>query len=111
MKILYKYIFKEHLIPFIMSLSVLFLILLAQFLLKNIDKFLGKGLEIGLLFEMVYYNMAWVVALAVPMAMLVSTLMAFGRLSHDNEITIIIIAHRLGSVRECSQIFMLEQNI
>ena len=70
-----------------MSLSVLFLILLAQFLLKNIDKFLGKGLEIGLLFEMVYYNMAWVVALAVPMAILVSTLMAFGRLSSDNEIT------------------------
>tara|TARA_A100001011_G_C14315157_1_gene847639 strand:+ start:203 stop:1513 length:1311 start_codon:yes stop_codon:yes gene_type:complete len=69
-----------------MSLSVLILILLAQFLLKHMDKFLGKGLNISILFEMVYYNMAWVMALAVPMAILVSTLMAFGRLSNDNEI-------------------------
>jgi len=87
MKILYKYIFKEHLVPFLMSLSVMALILLAQFLLKNMDKFLGKGLPLTLLFELIFYNMAWVVALAVPMAILISTLMAFGRLSSDNEIT------------------------
>ena len=31
--------------------------------------------------------MAWVIALAVPMAILISTLMAFGRMSSDNEIT------------------------
>tara|TARA_Y100001954_G_scaffold95024_1_gene103959 strand:- start:1769 stop:3235 length:1467 start_codon:yes stop_codon:yes gene_type:complete len=89
MKILYKYIFKEHLVPFLMSLSVMALILLAQFLLKNMDKFLGKGLPLTLLFELIFYNMAWVVALAVPMAILISTLMAFGRMSADNEITAI----------------------
>ena len=55
-------------------------ILLAQFLIKNIDKFLQSDLGIGILFEMVYYNMAWVIALAIPMAILVCTLMAFGRL-------------------------------
>tara|TARA_B100000131_G_scaffold307007_1_gene334734 strand:- start:532 stop:1929 length:1398 start_codon:yes stop_codon:yes gene_type:complete len=70
-----------------MSLSVMALILLAQFLLKNMDKFLGKGLPATLLFELIFYNMAWVVALAVPMAILISTLMAFGRMSSDNEIT------------------------
>ena len=86
MKLLYKYIFKEHLVPFLLSLSVLILILLAQFLLKNMTKFLGRDIEIRLLFELMYYNMAWVVALAVPMAVLVSTLMAFGRMSSDNEI-------------------------
>tara|TARA_Y100000768_G_scaffold106180_1_gene77815 strand:- start:1308 stop:2774 length:1467 start_codon:yes stop_codon:yes gene_type:complete len=89
MKILHKYIFKEHLVPFLMSLSVMALILLAQFLLKNMDKFLGKGLPLTLLFELIFYNMAWVVALAVPMAILISTLMAFGRMSADNEITAI----------------------
>ncbi len=89
MKLLYKYIFKEHLVPFLMSLSVMALILLAQFLLKNMDKFLGKGLPFSLLLELIFYNMAWVVALAVPMAMLISTLMAFGRMSADNEITAI----------------------
>ena len=87
MKLLHKYIFKEPLIPFLMSLSVMALILLAQFLLKNMDKFLGKGLPATLLSELIFYNMAWVIALAVPMAILISTLMAFGRMSSDNEIT------------------------
>jgi len=50
------------------------------------DRFLGKGLELSLIFEFVFLNLAWILALAVPMAMLISTLMAFGRLSSDNEI-------------------------
>lgn len=87
MKIINRYILKEHLVPFVLSLVVLLFVLLANFLIKSIDKFLGKGLEIGLLIEFVLLNMAWILALAVPMAVLVATLMAFGRLSSDNEIT------------------------
>ena len=87
MKMIDRYIFKEHLIPFILSLLVLLFILLANFLLRTIDKFLGKGLSIDLLFEYLFYNMAWIVALAVPMAVLIATLTAFGRFSSDNEIT------------------------
>ena len=86
-KKLYGYIIKEHLQPLGLSIFVMIFILLAQFLIKNIDKFLQSDLGIGILFEMVYYNMAWVIALAIPMAILVCTLMAFGRLSADNEIT------------------------
>ena len=82
-----RYIFKEHLIPFILSLLVLLFILLANFMLKSIDKFLGKGLSLGVLAEYLFYNMAWILALAVPMAVLISTLTAFGRFSADNEIT------------------------
>ena len=87
MKLLSKYIIKEHLIPFIMALLVLLFVLLANFLLKSIDKFLGKGLDMLLLGEFMFLNLAWILALAVPMAVLVATLMAFGRLSSDNEIT------------------------
>ena len=87
MKILSKYIVKEHIPPFIMALSVLLFVLLANFLLKSIDKFLGKGLDMFLLGEFIFLNLAWILALAVPMAVLVATLMAFGRLSSDNEIT------------------------
>jgi lipopolysaccharide export system permease protein len=87
MRILSKYIVKEHISPFIMALFVLLFVLLANFLLKSIDKFLGKGLDMFLLGEFMFLNLAWILALAVPMAVLVATLMAFGRLSSDNEIT------------------------
>ena len=87
MKKIDSYIFKEHLTPFILSLLVLLFILLANFLLKSIDKFLGKGLDLSVLLEYIFYNMAWIMALAVPMAVLIATLSAFGRFSSDNEIT------------------------
>ena len=89
MNILSKYIIKEHITPFLMALSVLLFVLLANFLLKSIDKFLGKGLDLLLLIEFIFLNLAWILALAVPMSVLVATLMAFGRLSSDNEITAI----------------------
>ena len=69
-----------------MALFALLFVLLANFLLRSMDRFLGKGLEFTLILEYVLLNLAWILALAVPMAMLVATLMAFGRLSSDNEI-------------------------
>ena len=86
MKTLSKYIIKEHLTPFLMALLVLLFILLANFLLRSMDRFMGKGLDFSLIMEYVFLNLAWILALAVPMAILVATLMAFGRLSSDNEI-------------------------
>ena len=86
MKTLSRYIIKEHLTPFIMALLVLLFILLANFLLRSMDRFMGKGLDFLLIMEYVFLNLAWILALAVPMAILVATLMAFGRLSSDNEI-------------------------
>tara|TARA_Y100001970_G_C14242331_1_gene865711 strand:- start:2632 stop:4143 length:1512 start_codon:yes stop_codon:yes gene_type:complete len=85
-KKIYSYIIKEHLVPFLLCMFAMMFVLLAQYLIKHIDKFLGKGLDVMVLIEMIYYSMAAVIALAVPMAILVCTLMAFGRLSSDNEI-------------------------
>ena len=70
-----------------MALLALLFVLLANFLLRSMDRFLGKGLEFSLILEYVFLNLAWILALAVPMAVLVATLMAFGRLSSDNEIS------------------------
>jgi len=89
MKILSRYIIKEHIPPFIFALTVLMFIFLMQFLLKYITKIFGKGLPFLTIIELVFYNLAWMFALAVPMAVLVATLMSFGRLSGDNEITIL----------------------
>ena len=87
MKLLHRYIFKELATPFFSSLFILIFVLLSNFILKNIDKFLGKGISIGIILKFIFLNSAWIFSLAVPMAILITTLMAFGRLSSDNEIT------------------------
>ncbi|TFH02465.1 MAG: YjgP/YjgQ family permease, partial [Calditrichales bacterium] len=89
MKILTKYIVREHIPPFIFALAVLMFIFLMQFLLKYITKIFGKGLSIFTIIELVFYNLAWMFALAVPMSVLVAALMSFGRFAGDNEITIL----------------------
>lgn len=60
--------------------------LFINFFLRAIDRFLGKGLSALTIFEYLFLNLAWIIALAVPMAVLIATLMAFGRMSEDNEI-------------------------
>jgi lipopolysaccharide export system permease protein len=89
MKLLTRYIIKEHFGPFLFSLAVIMFILLMNFLVKYIDLLFGRGLPWETVLKLILFNLAWMSALAVPMATLVSVLMAFGRLSADNEITIL----------------------
>jgi lipopolysaccharide export system permease protein len=56
--------------------------------MKFADRLVGKGLETWVIIQLILYNLSWMVALVVPMASLVATLMAFGNLSQNNEITI-----------------------
>ena len=85
MKVLNKYLIKEMLLPFLLSLLMITFILFINFLLRAIDRFLGKGIDFLIILEYLFLNLAWIIALSVPMAVLLSTLMTFGRMSEDNE--------------------------
>lgn len=89
MNILTRYIVKEHIGPFIYSLSVIMFILLMNFLVKYIGHIFGKGIPFFTIIKLIALNLSWMLALAVPMATLIAVLMAFGRFSADNEITIL----------------------
>ena len=86
MRLLYRYFLKELVLPFIFSLLMITFILFVNFVLRAIDRFLGKGLDLITILEYLFLNLAWILALSVPMAVLLATLMTFGRLSEDNEI-------------------------
>lgn len=58
-----------------------------QFLILNIDNLIGKDIPIAIIIELVITNLAYMVVLAAPMAVLVATLMAFGKFSELNELT------------------------
>jgi len=64
-------------------------LLLMQFLILYIDLLIGKGLPLGVILELIITNLASMVVLAVPMAVLVASLMAYGKITELNELTAI----------------------
>jgi len=82
------YILRNHVVPFVFSIITLMCIFLLQFLMKFADRLIGKGLDIWVIIKLITFNLAWMVVLVVPMATLVATLMAFGNMSQNNEVTI-----------------------
>ena len=89
MKILTRYILSAHIGPFFFGLAVITFVLVLDFIIDIFDLILGKGLSALVVLQVFGLNLAWMLALSIPMAVLVATLMAFGRLSADNEITAI----------------------
>ena len=87
--LIYKYILKAHVGPFIFSVFTLMSVFLLQFFMKFADKLIGKGLSSWVIIQLVTYNLAWMLILVIPMSVLISTLMAFGKLSQDNEIAVL----------------------
>ena len=87
MKTLNKYLFEQSLIPFLLSVAVITTVLFLQFLIRAVDRFLGKGLDALTIFEYLYLNLAWIIALSVPMSLLISSVMTYGRMAQQNEIT------------------------
>ena len=86
MHLLSRYFFREMVLPFLFSLGMITFILFVNFLLRAVDRFLGKGLDVITILEYLFLNLAWILALSIPMAVLLATLMTFGRLAEDNEI-------------------------
>lgn len=86
MTALSKYVLRQHASPFLFGLVLILFVLILDFILQMMDQVLSKGLSFTVAAELFVYNLAWIIALAVPMAVLVSVLMAFGRMAADNEI-------------------------
>ena len=62
-------------------------ILIMQFFWVYIDDLIGKGLSIWIILELLFYVSASLIPLALPLAILLSSLMTFGNLSEKNELT------------------------
>ncbi len=82
-------ILKRHLGPFLFCFLIVMFLLLMQFLILHIDNLIGKGIPLPVILELIATNLAYMVVLAVPMSVLVSCLMAFGKFSELNEFTAI----------------------
>lgn len=86
MLIITKYILKEHISPFLFGIATIIFLFILNILFRDLGRLLGKGLSARVIAEFFIYQLAWIMALAVPMAILIATLMVFGRLASENEI-------------------------
>ena len=81
-----KLIIKAFIGPFIAVFFITLLVLLLQFFWLWIDDFVGKGLSMRVIGEFVWYHSAVLIPLALPIAVLLSSLMTFGNLGESLEL-------------------------
>ncbi len=77
---------KSFMGPFVFTFFVALFILLLQFLWKYLDDLVGKGLEWHIIAELMFYASSTFVPLALPLAILLSSLMTFGNLGEHYEL-------------------------
>ena len=84
-----KLIIKAFVGPFVMVFFLIELVLVMQYFWLWIDDFVGKGLSTLIILEFVWYQTVVLVPLALPLAVLLSSLMTFGNLGESMELVAI----------------------
>jgi lipopolysaccharide export system permease protein len=86
MKRLHLFLVKSFLGPFIATFFIAIFLLLMQFLWKYIDDLVGKGLDFNQIALLLFYASARFVPIALPIAMLLASVMVFGKLAEQYEL-------------------------
>jgi len=80
---------KSYIGPLVLTFFISIFVLLMQFLWKYVDDFVGKGFEWYTIAELMFYASATFVPMALPLAVLLSSLMTFGNLGENYELVAI----------------------
>ncbi|PST82413.1 permease [Pedobacter yulinensis] len=89
MKKIHLLLLQAFLRPFVVTFLIVMFILLMFFLFKYIDDLIGKGFEWYVIVELMFYASASNVAMALPLAVLLSSIMTFGSLGENYELVAI----------------------
>ena len=81
------FVLKSFIGPLILTFFIVLIILLLQFLWLYVDDLVGKGLGINVLAEFLYYFSLTFIPMALPLAILLASLMTFGNMGEFSELT------------------------
>lgn len=87
MRLADRYIFRNHVGPFFLGLSILTFVLMVDIVVDLLELFLVNDVPILVVLELIGLSFGHVLALTIPMAVLVATLLAFSQMEAENEIT------------------------
>ena len=85
-KRLYGYILKTFIPLFLMTFAICLFLVLMQFLWKYVEDMVGKGLGLGVIGEMFFYAALNLIPMALPLAILLASLMVFGNMGENLEL-------------------------
>ena len=89
MKKIHLLLLKSFIRPFIVTFLIVMFVLLMLFLFKYIDDLIGKGFEWYIILELMMYASATNVAMALPLSVLLSSIMTYGALGENYELVAI----------------------
>ncbi len=87
MKLVTRYVVREHVGPLLFALSALTSLLMLQYVARQLANLAGKGLPWSAIGKFFVLSLPFTVAMTMPMAVLVATLFTFGRMAAEHEIT------------------------
>ncbi|MDR1274003.1 MAG: LptF/LptG family permease [Odoribacteraceae bacterium] len=87
MKKLHWYMMKSFTGPFVATFFISMFVLIMQFLWLHIDDLVGKGLEWSIIAQLLFYAALTLVPLGLPLAVLLASIMTFGNLGENYELT------------------------
>ncbi len=87
MKLITRYVVREHVGPLLFALSALTSLLMLQYVARQLANLAGKGLPWSAIGKFFVLSLPFTVAMTMPMAVLVATLYTFGRMAAEHEIT------------------------
>ncbi len=73
--------------PFLLTFGIALFVLVMQFLWKYVDDLVGKGISLWVLSELLFYASAKLVPLALPLAVLLASIMTMGSFGEHLELT------------------------
>ena len=85
-KILDRYIFAELMAPFFLSLSALCFVMLTKELLRLVELLVSKGVGLAAVLQVFLHLLPSFLVLTLPIAGIIASITAFGRLSYDKEL-------------------------
>ena len=87
MKRLHLFMLKSFIGPFVATFFISMFVLIMQFLWRYIDDLVGKGLEWGVIIQLIFYVSMTLVPMGLPLAVLLASIMTFGSLGENYELT------------------------
>src|SRR5512145_1997129 len=87
MKLVDRYLLRELVPPFLLGVLIFTFLLLMSQILRLMELIVNKGVDIGTILRLILYLLPSILVLTVPMSVFLATVVTFGRLSAENELT------------------------